>query len=289
MQFESRAVGRSVIRHELMLSSRWPLVFVGLCVMLATVFLALPWSLETKALAVLHGLCAQQPSHTFYVGEARLPFDARMTGIYGGFGVTALSLVVMRRWRAAQVPPVAMITVLGAFVVLMGVDGVNSTLADLRQWHLYEPRNELRLITGQLTGVTLATFVLLLVGQIGYAQAARRSIAPVAGWRDLAFVLAAQSLFTAFVFSGWAPLRVPITLLLLVAACAAVTGLTLAFVLLFGRRESLTHSASGLAGPATLALVIALVIIGGLGGGRFLLEWWLNIPTLMPEMQGTGR
>lgn len=289
MQFDSPVDSRPVVLHEAMTQSRWPFVFVGLCTAVTTLFLALPWSLETKALAMLHGLCAQQPSHTFFFGDSRLPFDARMTGIYGGFAVTTLTLAGLRRWRAARVPPVPLLVVLGTFVVVMGIDGLNSTMVDIRQWHLYEPRNELRLITGQLTGVTLATFVWLLIGQIGFARTARRCIAPLASWRDLTIVVAAQAMFAALVFSGWSALRVPITLLLLLAAFAAVTGLSLAFVLLLGRRESLARSTGALAGPATLALVIAVLIIGGLGGGRFMLEWWLNIPTTMPEMQEAGR
>jgi len=54
----------------------------------------------------------------------------------------------------------------------------------------------------------------------------------------------------------------------------ALTGLTLACVLLFGRRESLAR-ATATAGSATLALIVALVIVGGLAGGRFLMEAWL--------------
>jgi hypothetical protein len=40
-------------------------------------------------------------------------------------------------------------------------------------------------------------------------------------------------------------------------------------------------STADLAGPATVALVVALLVIGGLGGGRFLLEWWLGIEPIV--------
>ena len=268
--------------------TRWPIAFITLCTLIAAVFLALPWSLETKSLAALHGLCAQQPTHSFYFDDARLPFDARMSGIYGGFAITSLVLLALRRWRTSGIPSVPLLVVLGSFIVVMGIDGVNSTLVDLRRWHLYEPRNELRLVTGQLTGVTLATFVWLLVGQIGFASAARRAMAPLRGFRDLAIVLTVQLGFTLLVVSGWGPLRVPLTLLLIGAAVAAVTGLTLGFVLLFSQREGQALTTSALVGPATIALVVALIIIGSLGGGRFLLEAWLNIPSTLPELQSQG-
>ena len=57
-------------------AQRWtPLLLAG-GFMLA--FLAAPWSLEHKAHAALHGLCAQTPSHTFLMGGRPLPFDARL-------------------------------------------------------------------------------------------------------------------------------------------------------------------------------------------------------------------
>jgi hypothetical protein len=63
-----------------------------------------------------------------------------------------------------------------------------------------------------------------------------------------------------------------------------MSGLTLAFVLLLSGRESVATETWQLAGPATAALMIALVLIGTLGGGRFLLEAWLGLPA---QLQGT--
>lgn len=256
----------------------WPAAFVSIWALLAIAFVLLPWPVEAKGVAVLHGLCAQQPTHTIYFGEQRLPFDARMTGIYGGFIVAVAVLLVRGRWRVAGLPPVGVILALVAGVAALAIDGVNSTLVDSGLWHAYTPRNELRLATGLLTGTSLATFVWLLVGQVGLGRAGRRSGAVLRSWRDLAVVLGAQALFGLVVLSRWHPLRIPLTVALIVSAILALTGLTLAFVLLLGRRECRARTTGELAGPATIALLFALVLIGALAGGRFLLEAWLDLP-----------
>jgi uncharacterized membrane protein len=261
----------------------WPGVFLAVCIAAAAVFLVLPWSVEGKSLALLHGLCAQQPTHSLYFGDQRLPFDSRMTGIYGGFAVATLTLLARGRWRFAGIPPLRIILVLVAFIALMGIDGINSTLVDLRLWHLYTPHNELRLATGILTGVALGVFVWMLVCQIGFARRARRNRPPVAGVRDLGWVLLVGLGYGLLVLTRWSPLRIPLTLLLIISALTAVTGLALGFVLLLSGRESVATDTWQLAGPATAALVIAMVVIGMLGGGRFLLEAWLG---LSAQLQG---
>lgn len=246
--------------------------------MSVVIFVALPWSLEGKALAVLHGLCAQQPSHSIYFGDARLPFDARMTGIYGGFACAAGLLVARGRWRYAGIPPAGIAAALALFVLALAADGVNSFLLDIGRPHLYAPRNDLRLVTGLLTGTSLAVFIWLLIGQVAFATSRRTRQPPVAGWRDLALLLVAQGAFAALVLSRWEPLRVPLTLLLLVSALLVVGSLALAFVILLSRREGRALAARDLAGPATVAFFLALGVLFVTAGGRFLLEAALGLP-----------
>lgn len=257
----------------------WPAVFIALCILPVAVFLLLPWSVEGKSLAVLHGLCAQQPGHTFYFGDSRLPFDARMTGIYGGFAVTSLFLMARGRWGQGGLPSLAVAAALGLFVVTLGIDGLNSTLLDMGLWHAYSPMNELRLATGLLTGVALATFVWLLLGQVSFRQTQRNLKPILSGYRDLGAIIVLLAAFGALVTTGWEPLRLPLTLLLITSAIAALTGLSLAFVLLVGRRENRAVTTAQLAGPATIALLIAFVIMGVTSGGRFLMEAAYGIST----------
>ncbi len=230
---------------------------------------------------MLHGLCAQQPTHSFYYGDQRLPFDARMTGIYGGVAITALYLLARGRWRYGNVPSIAVTALLASFILVMGVDGINSTLLDMGLWYAYEPRNELRLATGLLTGTALAVYIWMMIAQVAFNSRARVRRSPISGLPDLGLLLAIEVAVAGLILTGWSLLRLPLTFVLLVAAVAVVTGLTLAFVLLLGRREGRAVTTHDLAGPATIALVIALLVMGGLGGGRFLLEWWLGIEPVM--------
>lgn len=258
----------------------WQAAFVALCVLPLAVFLALPWSIEGKSLAVLHGLCAQQPGHSFYYGDSRLPFDARMTGIYGGFGMASLFFLTRGRWGQGGLPSIGVAALLALGIVALGIDGLNSTALDLGVWHLYAPINELRLATGLLTGVALATFVWLLVGQVAMKETARSAGKLITGYRELGVILVLATGYAAIVLTGWEPLRLPLTAFLLVSATIVLTGLSLAFVLLVGRRENRAVSTIDLAAPATVALLSAFAILALTSGSRFILEAVYGIQTV---------
>ena len=48
--------------------------------------------------------------------------------------------------------PISIVVTLALFVVAMGLDGLNSTLDDVGLITIYQPLNEMRYITGALTG-----------------------------------------------------------------------------------------------------------------------------------------
>lgn len=260
----------------------WPAVFIGLCLIPLIIFALLPWSFEGKSLAVLHGICSQQPTHSFYFGDSRLPFGARMTGIYGGFAVSSLFLLARGRWRAGGVPRAGILVSMTVFVLVMGVDGINSTLVDMGVWHAYEPRNELRIVTGLLTGMSLAIFIWLLVSQVAFTPEARGKSPVVRDYRELTMMFLAGMAYVLIVLTTWAPLRLPISILLIGAAVAVLTGLMLAFVILIARREQEAPDTWALAGPASLALLLAFGLLAGTSIGRFVLEATLNISTNTP-------
>ena len=66
----------------------------------------------------------------------------------------------MAKGRTSRFPPVRVLILLVGFIVLMGVDGLNSYLSFFPGApHLYEPHNTLRLITGTLYGLSLSILV----------------------------------------------------------------------------------------------------------------------------------
>lgn len=257
-------------------AARWtPLLLVGGLVL---AFLAAPWSLERKALAALHGLCAQNPSHTFLMGGRPLPFDARMTGIYGGFAIAFVCLAVMGRHRAARLPTLPLMALLAGFVAVLAVDGFNSLFLDLGRPHLYQPDNRLRLLTGIATGIALAVILCFLIGVTLWRRPDAKQSVLI--WRDLIVVLPAQLPFALLVVSGWGWLSAPLTVGLVLAAVAVLSVLALVAIVLIKRLDYTFDGAGDLHAHATAAIVVAVAIMGVLASGRFLLEHMTGIQTL---------
>jgi uncharacterized membrane protein len=140
----------------------WRFAFIGLLGAILAGMLLWPGTpLNWKMYAAVHGVCAQV--HNVSLGGEQLPLCARNTGIYSGFLLTFIYLLLLGRERAAKLPPPAIVVALALLVVVMAVDGFNSLFVDLFLPHLYTPRNELRTLTGLGMGVSLAVAILLVL------------------------------------------------------------------------------------------------------------------------------
>src|SRR5574341_1882290 len=114
--------------------------------------------------AFAYGICPQRPSHSLFLGGQQMPIEARMAGIFGGYVIGVAYFWALRRERAMRLPGRAMATPLIGFIALMGMDGLNALLSDVRLPHLYTPNLPLRLGTGLLTGLAPLTNVRHLLG-----------------------------------------------------------------------------------------------------------------------------
>lgn len=262
-------------RHD-----HWSGAFFGLIAASLVGFAFAPWPLQVKSMAVVHGLCAQQPSHSFWFGAERLPFDARMTGIYGGFLLTQLGLLARRRLYRAGIPSLLVVGLLALFVLALAADGVDSLLAGLGLQALYPPSNAVRYVTGALTGTTLALFLWLLLALTLWRDSDRDARPIVGGIVDLVGLMLPASVFGLLAASGWSWLYAPITLLLLLAAILALFELALPFVQVARGRANAAERVRQLLGPATLALFVAFGMLAMTSGSRFLLEAALHLPAL---------
>ncbi len=250
-------------------------LFLGLLAASIVGLVAAPWSAELKLRAVLHGLCAQRPSHSFALGGVNLPFDARMAGIYGGVLTTLLFLLARGRWRAVQLPSPAMLATLVLFVAALGLDGINSTLQDFGLPYAYAPQNWLRLSTGLLTGVALGTILLYLLNATLWAWVKPTPL--IAGWRELGALLALVGGFGLLVASGWGWLYLPLATGLVVGAVVAVLTLALTLLILIAGRENRARSATDLAGVASAALLLGYAVMALIAIGRWYLETSLGV------------
>lgn len=252
--------------------------FAGLSLLLLATFLLTPWSLEEKSLAALHGLCAQRPSHSFWFAGSRLPFDARMTGIYGAFLLTACYLTVAGRLRRAGLPSLPVLAFLVAGVVGLGIDGVNALLHDLRLPTLYEPRNWLRFLTGAWTGVLLGVVLWIAANAVIWRPSGDTVRAVLDGRRDLAALALLSAALGWLAMSGWRPVYWPLALYLVLAAVTLLALLALPAVQLLRRQEQRIESLAEIGWPASASLALACAFMFVASGLRFLVEWMAGVP-----------
>jgi uncharacterized membrane protein len=247
--------------------------------MAVLIFLALPWSIEHKAHMALHGLCAQQPTHTYRFGDRLLPFDSRMTGIYTGYLMTSIMLFRAGAHRWCRPPSWSRLAVLAAFGGVMAVDGFNSFVKDLELPYLYQPQNWLRLVTGMMAGIVLGfALCFLTASTVWKAVDTRRqtleriSLLPriVLAWIPIGLA----------VTSGVGAFYVPLTLLLVFSAALALTSLSLVVLVILRRRDFTFAGVSSLGGYGLGAMGLAVVAMAMLSLGRALLERALGTPPL---------
>jgi uncharacterized membrane protein len=272
----------SFVRKSALMSNpydRRPLLFGGFAAMVLVGFLVAPGNLAWKTHVVLHGLCAQRPSHSLTIGGVTLPMDARMTGIYLGAAVAILWLVAAHRLRATRVPSPAVLVLLAAFVVALAVDGFNALVVDLRFPTPYEPSNSLRMATGILGGTSLGVALGHLFAGSMWAQGNRQR-AVVTRPVELLTPIGVSGVIAVLAFMDIPLLYGPFALGLLVAAVGVFWLLTMVVVALVSERCWTCRTPADLAPLAVTSLVVALITIGGLSWLRFVAEQLFGLPKL---------
>jgi len=255
---------------------RW----LGLIVILSATlgFIAAPWPLREKSHAVLHGLCAQTPSHTLRLGGHMLPFDARMTGIYAGVAVTMIAIGFRTRFRFAGIPRWPLLAVMAAFVIAMAVDGFNSFFLDIGVWHAYTPQNWLRLVTGMGAGIALGATLSYLIASTLWRDTSFRT--PAASWHDLAVTFIACAGVAILLLTGWGFLYVITTFLLVASAVFVICAIVLLMLILLRESNNRWRSLGDMQVEGAIGILLGFLIVAILAGGRFALEYWLGIPAL---------
>ncbi|MBI5054933.1 MAG: DUF2085 domain-containing protein, partial [Chloroflexi bacterium] len=125
----------------------------------------------------------------------------RCTGIYLGVVLGAAALLILRRGRAGNIPPLKIVVVLILFIVIMGVDGVNSYMTLIpRMPYLYQPQNWLRLVTGTLNGVAIANLFFPMFTQTLWDD--WRDEAGIQSFRELGLIVLAAAVLIVLVLSG---------------------------------------------------------------------------------------
>ena len=230
-----------------------------------------PSGTQGKADAIGYAICHRIPERSLTTYNDRpLPLCARCSGIYSGVALGLGMIFLMGKSRANQLPHWKIGAAFGFFVVVLGIDGINSYLHLFPNFEggLYEPSNTLRVITGVFCGLTLihGLFPIFNAG-IWREQTPQKA---VQNWREFAIYCLGGILLTLALLSGS-----PFILLVfgLLSALAVLTILTMvnsvAFISLI-RRERTYRRWGELWLPFLAGVTVAIILIGGIDAVRLM-------------------
>ncbi|NTU71079.1 MAG: DUF2085 domain-containing protein [Coriobacteriia bacterium] len=199
-----------------------------------------------------YGLCHQLPERSFFGGGVQLPVCARDTGIYLGF-IIAVGVIALlhRRERPTGFPSPMGWVVFALMVGSMGIDGVSSYSG------LRTTTNELRLITGLMTGFAIAMLVVPMVNDVLWRRSgAGRVLDPVS--RLLSFLVVIPFAYMA-IWWGAPFLGVGYALLTAAAIITTLVSVNLVMVCLL---PAFDRKAEKLA-DAWMAILVSFLLAGG--------------------------
>ncbi len=223
-----------------------------------------------------YAVCHQIGDHSFFIAGRQLPLCARCTGTYLGALAGLIVLASRGKLRAGRFPARPYLIVLGLFMLLWALDGLNSFLALLELPHLYTPSNLLRLVTGSLEGIAIAAILVPAINITFWrAPSDTRSIA---GGRDLLCLLLGAGVVVVGVGSEWEPLLYPLALLSGLMVAVLLGALNTMFYLAARRRDGKARHWREVLSPLTVGLALALCEIALIGAARDALTARFGLP-----------
>jgi uncharacterized membrane protein len=191
-------------------------LFIGIPAAIISLFIAAtPPGLWEKARIIGYALCHQLPDRSFFIHEHQTPLCARCTGMYLGFTIGLIFMILRRRTTAARMPPTAIIAVLIGFITIMGIDGINSTISIIPGApQLYHTTNIHRVVTGTLFGIAMCLLFFPVFSTAIWRQpSGERSLK---NWRELIGLMLVAFALDAIVLTQADWLFYPITILSIV-------------------------------------------------------------------------
>lgn len=201
-----------------------------------------------------YGLCHQLPERSFFGGGVQVPVCARDTGIY--FGVLiSLGLVSLLhgKTRPRGLPTRAGWIAIALMIGTMALDG-GTEYAGLRG-----TTNELRLITGLLSGFAIGALIAPMINDELWSAGSQKRVLDTP--RRLAIWLAAVPITYAVVYWGLPLLGVGFPLLVAAAILGTLVAVNLIMVCMLPPFERRAETLVGAWQPLLVALVVAVVEI----------------------------
>ena len=239
-------------------------LFAGGLLSIVALFLnAPPDSWLGKAKWIGYALCHQMPDRSFFAHEHQYPLCARCTGMYLGFTTGVLWLLLRKRAKAARLPPEPIVVMLVGFIILMGIDGVNSTISIIPGApQLYTTTNIHRLITGTLYGLALsALFPPVFNSAIWAEPSGERTIK---NWRELGVILLVVAVEIALVLLFTDQLLIPISVISIGGILLLLSLLNSVIMLSVCKMENAVSTWRQLTLPMLFGLALGLIEIAAL-------------------------
>ena len=242
------------------------LVVLLACGLLAWLNLT-PSGLFGKADAIGYAVCHRIPGHSYWIGERQFPLCARCSGMY--LGALIGFLYLGRLGRRAGLPVRRVQLLLAAALLAFALDGVNSYLTFFPQLpHLYQPLNALRLLTGLLVGIGIASILLPTFNSVVWQSSNDRPV--LDSLRHFAGLLGCAGLAALALVSDNPLLAYPLVLL---SVAGLLSMLTLAYSLawiLFTRKENSFQTWREFRPVLLLSAASTLLQIAALDAARYL-------------------
>jgi len=254
----------------------WRWGAIALVALIFTLLLSPLWpiSILVKADAVAYAVCHRLPDHSFRLAGRQLPLCARCTGTFLGALWGFLGLVT--KGRASRFPPVKVLILLVGFIILMGVDGLNSYLSFIGAPHLYEPHNALRLITGTLYGLSLSILVFPVLNFTVWKEPKPNEA--LSGFKELSILLVGALFIVLIVQAQIGALLYPLALASALGVLVIFTLVNTLLILVVSGREGQAITWRDALLPLALGLGATLLEIGAVGFARAQITRFLGLP-----------
>ena len=256
--------------------ARVGLLTVGMLVVAA---LILPATIVSKLDLVGYAVCHRISDRSFIIGGTQLPMCARDTGMFGSTLLCVLGCLVVRPARVAKFPQLRFWPVLVAFGLMWAADGFNSymLLATGRVFY-YVPLNSVRLLTGALMGVALASFVLPFFNEAVWSPKIRGNEPVIQSWGTLLILVFIALAWVAFVL--WQP-GVLYGAYALISTLGTVMLLSIVnslVVVLLTHRENTLVSWRQFTLPFLIGVTLSVGEIAAIGALRSFITARMNLP-----------
>jgi len=228
-----------------------------------------PDGLLGKADAIGYAICHRIDVRSLHLGDRTLPLCCRCSGTYLGVILSLIYFTVFKR-KASLFPPRRLLLILGLFIVIYAVDGLNSYLSMIpKSPHIYEPNNILRIMTGMFFGISLTSIVYPSFNQsLWYEPDSKPSLQTA---KELGMLVVLGIMLVLMVVSENVLFLYLAALISSLGVLILLTMIYTMVLLILTRKEGLATSWKELMLPAIGGFSLTILQIGLIDLGRFLL------------------